>query len=324
MKKKIAQYPLIALLLSGAVLCIFTPPHYIFRVMTEYAVQVMFGYLFLGLFFLLLKQPRLMFVSFFACSALALHLKTNSNSDLKASEVTYNQIVIDVALVDVSNINDDPEGTIDAMLKLNTTILSISDINPLVYEFVRDTLSSLYPYTTSIIGFDPGIVVFSKYEIHHQEAFFVDGLPNVIGSIQPEQNGQELYFIASNTLPPFYAKDYERLQKQLQIIADKANEINSPILTFADYNLVQWSDEIHDFRAKAGLKDSRRGFSPASSTSIIGSLFYSPRDHIFFSEDFKCIGFENLKSSSSQHLGIKGSFQFNFIVTNDKKTNQEF
>ena len=177
-------------------------------------------------------------------------------------------------------------------------------------------MSEKFPYSTARIGFDPGIAVFSKFEINNQDTFFVENLPNIVGSIKPDGQDQELFFISSTTLPPFYTKDYDRLKKQLNRIAEKASAINAPILTLADYNLVQWSDEIHDFRTKAGLKDSRRGFSPAAAGgNVFGSFFESPRDHIFFSEHFKCIGFQNLESSSSHHLGIKGSFQFNPIPT---------
>jgi len=301
-------------LIAGALVCIFPPRNFFFKSTAEYALQIMFGYLLLGLLLLILKQPKLMFTSFIACSILAIHLKTNTNPDLKKPQPTKNQSIIDIALINVSNINEDPDGAIQAMLTSEACILSIPDIDPMVYDFLRDTLAEKFPFCTQRIGFDPGVAVFSKYKINNQDTFFVEDLPNIVGSIKPEGQEQELFFISSTTLPPFYTKDYDRLKKQLNRIAEKASAINAPILTLADYNLVQWSDEIHDFRHKAGLKDSRRGFSPAAAgNNVFGSFFESPRDHIFFSEHFKCIGFENLQSSSEQHLGIQGSFQFNPI-----------
>ena len=312
---KLVQYFLMAALILGALVCISPPQSFFFKSTAEYAIQIMFGYLVLGLLFLVLNQTRLMFTCFIACSLLAIHLKTNTNPDLKKPERTENQTIINIALINISNINEDPDGTIQAMLNSEACILSIPEIDPMVYEFLRDTLSEKFPYCTQRIGFDPGIAVFSKYEINNQDTFFVENLPNIIGSIQPEGQDQELYFICSTTLPPFYTKDYDRLKRQLNRIVEKASMIDGPILTLADYNLVQWSDEIHDFREKAGLKDSRRGFSPAAAgNNVFGSFFDSPRDHIFFSEHFKCIGFQNLESpSSAQHYGIKGSFQFNPI-----------
>lgn len=311
-----AQYFLMISLISGALVCIFPPQIFFFKSMAEFAIQILFGYLGLGLLFLILKQPKLMFASFIACSILAIHLKSNTNPDLKKPQPTENQTIIDIALINTSNINEDPDGAIQAMLTSEACILSIPNLDPMLYEFLRDTLAEKFPYCTQRIGFDPGIAVFSKFEINNQDTFFVENLPNIIGSIKPDGQDQELFFISSTTLPPFYTKDYDRLKKQLNRIAEKASAINAPILTLADYNLVQWSDEIHDFRDKAGLKDSRRGFSPSGAgDNLFGSFFESPRDHIFFSDHFKCIGFENLESSSAQHFGIKGSFQFNPIPT---------
>lgn len=317
------QYGLMASLILGALVCIFPPQHYFFKSVSEFSLQIMFGYLFLALLLLILKQPKLMFTSLIACSILAIHLKLNINADLKKPQPTENQSIINIALINISNINEDPHGAIETMLNSDACILSIPDIGPMVYEFLKDTLIEKFPYSTARIGFDPGIAVFSKYEINNQDTFFVENLPNIVGSIKPDGQNQELFFISSTTLPPFYTKDYDRLKKQLNRIVEKASMINAPILTLADYNLVQWSDEIHDFRDKAGLKDSRRGFSPAAAgNNVFGSFFESPRDHIFFSEHFKCIGFQNLESSSSYHLGIKGSFQFNPIPSTTTATFQ--
>lgn len=301
-------------MILGAMFCIFTPQNYFFKSMSEFAVQIMFGYLLLGLVFLLLKQPRLMFASFIACSILAIHLKINTNAELRNPEIIQDQAIIQVALMDISNINEDPDGTIAAMLASEASLLTVPDIDPFLYEFLKDTLSEKYPYCTARVGFDPAITVFSKYEIFNQDTFFIEGLPNVMGSIKTEGNGRELYFICSNTLRPFYSKDYDRLTKLLKRVADKVKEVNAPVITLADYNVVTWSDEILDFRTNANLKDSRRGFSPAAKTGgLISGFLDPPSSHIFFSDHFSCTGFENLRSTNSNYLGVKGYYQFNPI-----------
>ena len=305
------QYSITGFLILGAILCIFTPSNYFFKSMSEFAVQIMFGYLLLGLIFLVLKQPKLMFSSFVACSILAIHLKINTNADLKSPQVIQDQSIIKVAIIDISNINEDFDGTLEAMLNSDACLLTIPDIDPFLYDFLIDTLAEQYPYHTARVGFDPAITVFSKYKILNQDTFFVEGLPNIMGSIKAEGKGRELFFVTSSTLPPFYSRDYDKLKKLLGRVADKAKNINAPILTLADYNLVQWSDEIYDFRANVGLKDSRRGFSPAAKTGgLISGFLNSPSSHIFFSEHFTCTGFENLRSTNSNYLGVTGSYQF--------------
>lgn len=302
-------------MILGAMLCIFTPSHYFFKSMSEFAVQIMFGYLVLGLVFLLLKQPRLMFGSFIACTILAIHLKINTNADLRTPAVNQDQAIIKVALIDISNINEDFDGTLDAMLNSKASLLAIPDIDPFLYDFLKDTLAPQFPFCTSRVGFDPAITVFSKYEISNQDTFFIEGLPNIMGSIKVEGKGRELFFITSSTLRPFYSRDYDKLKKLLGRVAEKAKKVNAPIITLADYNVVAWSDEILDFRASAELKDSRRGFTPAAKTgNIISGFLDSPSSHIFFSEHFTCTGFENLRSENSNYLGVEGSFQFNPIL----------
>ena len=181
-----------------------------------------------------------------------------------------------------------------------------------MYEVLKTELIEKYPFCTPRLGFDPGLAVFSKYPILHQDTFMSDGLPNVIGSFLAEGKGEELYFVSSCTLPPFYTSDYERLQKQLNQVAEKTKALNAPIITMGDYNLVQWSNEIQNFRAAAQLKDSRRGvITPSSPTDLLSAIFNYPHDHIFFSKHFKCISFQNLSSPSSNHIGIQGAFQFN-------------
>jgi len=303
------SYVTIPLILIGALLCIFTPDHYYFKFLSTYAVQVMFGYLFLGVLFLFVKQPRLTFASFLACGLIAGYLKLSTNSNLKSPEVTQNVALIKVAHVDISGITDDPEGTVNTIIQSNASLISIPNLDPYVYGFLEENLNEAFPHNTGLIGFEPGLAVFSRYPIEKQDTFFVDNLPNISGCVKTEGTGKEWYFVTSNTLPPFYSKEYQRLQNQLEKVATRAKKIEAPIITIADYNLVPWQVEILDFRESVQLEDSRRGFSPAYSTSFLGGLFGLPHEHIFHTNHFKCIQFNNLKFGDG-HLGITGTFQF--------------
>lgn len=269
----------------------------------------MFGYLFLGILFLFVKQPRLTFASFLAAGLLALHLKVSTNSDLKSPEVTENAALIKVAHIDISGITDDPEGLVASIVQSDASLISIPNLDPSVYGYLQQELRTAFPHNTGLIGIEPSMAVFSRYAIEKQDTFFFDGLPNISGCIKTEGNGQEWHFITSNTLPPFYSKEYQRLQNQLIEVAERAKDIEAPIITVADYNLVPWQVEILDFRESTKLQDSRRGFSPASATSFLGGLFGLPHEHIFHTDHFKCVSFNNLKYSTG-HLGIIGTFQF--------------
>lgn len=306
---KIQKYVVIPLILLGALLCIFTPEHYYFKFLSTYAVQMMFSYLFLGIVFLFAKKPQLTFASFLACGLIALHLKVSTNSDLKSPEVTQDAALIKVAHIDVSGITDDPEGMVQSIIGSNASLVSIPNLDPYVFGYLQEELKEAFPHNTGLVGFEPAMAVFSKYAIEKQDTFFIEGLPNISGCIKTEGNGKEWHFLTSNTLPPFYTKEYQRLQNQLIEVAKRAKKINAPIITIADYNLVPWQVEIVDFRENATLIDSRRGFSPAASTSFLGGLFGLPHEHIFHTDHFKCISFNNLKYDAG-HLGIISTFQF--------------
>src|SRR5262245_55500125 len=58
------------LFLPGALTCMFPPPYSPFLWWSEEAVFVALGYLFLGLFFLMINKTRLMFVCFGCCAAI--------------------------------------------------------------------------------------------------------------------------------------------------------------------------------------------------------------------------------------------------------------
>ena len=306
---KFQSYIIIPLILLGAILCIVTPEHYYFKFLSTYAVQIMFGYLFLGIVFLFAKQPRLTFASFLACGLIALHLKVSTNSNLKSPEVTQDAALITVAHIDISGITDDPEGMVTSIIQSDASLISVPNLDPYVYGYLQEELKDAFPHNTGLIGIEPRIAVFSRYAIEKQDTFFIEGLPNISGCIKTEGIGQEWHFITSNTLPPFYSKEYQRLQNQLIEVGKRAKNIDAPIITIADYNLVPWQVEILDFRENIKLQDSRRGFSPASATSFLGGLFGLPHEHIFHTDHFKCISFNNLKYSSG-HLGITGTFQF--------------
>ena len=306
---KFQSYVITPLILLGAILCIFTPSHYYFKFLSTYAVQMMFGYLFLGILFLFVKFPRLTFASFLAAGLIALHLKVSTNSELKNPEVTQNAALIKVAHIDISGITDDPEGTVASIIQSDVSLFSVPNLDPYVYGYLQEELKEAFPHNTGLIGIEPQIAVFSRYAIEKQDTFFIEGLPNISGCIKTEGNGQEWHFITSNTLPPFYSREYQRLQNQLVEVAKRAKKIDAPIIKIADYNLVPWQVEILDFRESTKLIDSRRGFSPASATSFLGGLFGLPHEHIFHTDHFKCISFNNLKYSNG-HLGITGTFQF--------------
>jgi len=301
------QLALISLIVLGAFICVFTPNYFLFKMGARFAVQIMLGYLLLGFVFMLIRQPKLMFTSFACCAGLCLFLKYASDGQLNLPLKTDNQ-TLEVAHFNVSASSIDFQNTINEILALDADVISFQEVTPDWDNELKVNLQEKYPYSKTIVRLDPfGLAIYSRFPLISVDTFMFEDTPNILGRVKVQD--KEVCFIVSHALPVFYTNDYERQRNHFMTIAQYSSNTNCPVITIGDYNAVPWSYEIQDFKAAAQLNDSRRGFMPASNGSF--SLFQIPSDHIFYSNHLKCVGFQEINSASSGHLGIKGSYQFN-------------
>lgn len=90
------------LFLPGALACMFPPPYPFFLWWSEQAIFVALGYLFLGLFFLVINKTRLMFVCFGCCAAICfLKNETGANLMLQSFSEPMKQILNNPLLTEV-------------------------------------------------------------------------------------------------------------------------------------------------------------------------------------------------------------------------------
>ena len=303
------QLALISLIVLGTFICVFTPNYFLFKVGARFAVQIMLGYLLLGFAFLIARQHKLMFTSFACCAGLCLFLKYASDGQLSLP-LKNDEKTLDVAHFNVSASIANFSETIDEILAVDADVISLQEVTPDWDIELRKSLQNKYPYSRTIVRLDPfGLAIYSRFPLISTDTFMYEDIPNIVGTVKIDDSNQEICFIASYTLPVFYTNDYERQRNHLMAIANYTNSTDCPVITIGDYNAVPWSYEIQDFKTAANLNDSRQGFMPASNGSF--SLFQIPSDHIFYSDHLECIGFKEINSPSSGHLGIKGSYQFN-------------
>lgn len=304
------QLVLTSLIVLGTFICVFTPNYFLFKIGARFAVQIMVSYLLLGFVFLAFRQSKLMFTSFACCAGLCLFLKYASDGQLNFPTKTEEK-TLDVAHFNVSASTIDFKQTIDEILAIDADIISLQEVTPDWDAELKASLQEKYPYSETVVRLDPfGLAIYSKYPLISTDTFMFEDIPNIVGTIQFNENEQEVCFIASHALPVFYTNDYERQRNHFMAIARYTNNTNCPVITVGDYNAVPWSYEIQDFKAAANLNDSRRGFMPSSNGTF--SLFQIPSDHIFYSNHLECIGFQDINSPTSGHFGIKGSYQFNY------------
>lgn len=297
------QYLIWLILIVITIFAIYTPDQLIFKKVAKYSVQLMFGCLVLGLGFLAFRDSKSMWVSLACCGILCLHLRTRE----PFYPIKYGTF-FKIAHVNLSN-SSGYENTIDALLKSGADIISLQEIDFDWDYALKEHLTEVYPYEISIIGigvYNPAI--YSKYPFIEIDTFNYKDAPNIHGCV--EIDNKNVHFVASMTMPPINMEAYNEIEQHLLEIAAFVSDLNAPVITLGDYNVVTYSSEMNALRTKGGLTDSRR------NQSLIGQ---SPIDHILYSNQLECTDFISLKEEGNSKLGIIGTYQFNRNYAKSKK-----
>ncbi|MEL6925420.1 MAG: endonuclease/exonuclease/phosphatase family protein, partial [Bacteroidota bacterium] len=293
------QFLLLTLFILGAILCVFTPNYFLFKWGESFAMYIMFGYLLGGLVFLFFSKPKMMFTSFACCAGLALYLKDASNGNLVYPART-SAPAVSVANFNLSASNENFIGTTEAILKEGADVVSVQEIDPNWQSILDDALKVEYPY--SAVVFRPenfqGIGIYSRTPLTVVDTFYFEDVPNLKFKIEMAE--QEVCLMSAYIYPEFNTEDYARKQQHLDALCHNLEWEEVPFITMGDFNEVQWSGYIRDFRRTCQLSDSRR----------FPTWVKRPTDHIFYSRHFECVAFKSITTNNTTHLGISGTYQF--------------
>ena len=299
---------LLLLLATGAFLTMFPPDFLKAKWLGDHAAQVMLGYLGLGVFFLFIKQQRLLFTSFFCCAALCIFLKISTNAAVTTAVESADMPIFKIAHFNMNSAVDSLENALQTIEDLDTDILSFQEVTPFWKIILEDRFSKKYPYAfTNPDAGVFGMSIFSKLPIDSMGLFMYKEIPNISGIVRLP-NETTFHFVSSHTFPDLNYTYLNRLREQLDTVAHFCSNDGLPTITFGDYHVVPWSNEIQQFREKTQLKDSRRGFMPTVPHGAT-TILEEPKDHILFSDDFECLKFETISSIATTHLGIQATFQ---------------
>lgn len=286
-----------ALMVLGVIICIITPHLRVLRLFTRYTVIVLLSYFVAGMVYLMLRQQRLLFTALACCAALCIFLKSSGGPGLKRPKLTKDPLVT-VAHFNMSSGQDDYKSTINTILHSGADVISLQELTPDWYAIIRDSITAIYPFSRVSIGSDLyGLGLFSQKKIVSCDTFYCDDIPNLDITLELKQN-KKIHVVSSYISPPLWSGAYAVVNKQLQTIAMHTSRIKTPVITLGDYNIEPWSREIRQFKAAANMADSRLWY-PADT----------PLNHIFYSKQFDCVGFENVMSATEQQLGIIGTYQ---------------
>jgi endonuclease/exonuclease/phosphatase (EEP) superfamily protein YafD len=299
---------LLGVLTSLAILCLKTPDVLPVKLGASYAPQLMLGYFVLGIAFLCFKQPRLTFTSFACAAALCLFLKENSHDHLKYA-VETTQPKVKIAHFNTINFEPDYEATLKTLQSVDADLVSIQNLNFDWFVFLENEMSDLYPFKMTLPSLgNEGIAVYSKFPFSSIDTLKCGNMPNIIGSVTVN-GAKDFYFISSLTSPSNTTEETKAVKRHLESIRKVCLSTNSPLIIFGEYHLAPWSSEVQAFKNTCQLNDSRTGFSTTYPHGYL-NLLEVPTDHIFYSDDFKCTGFNTVSGETSKHVGIVGSFQY--------------
>lgn len=290
----------IALLLYAA--SFWFPEGFLLTLVHSFVVQVLF--MGLGLTLLLIwrrKWPHLV-VSVLSVCVLAWQLP-----EWEGGRGVGGEPELRIAHFNVLKFNYDTESTVDAALASGADVISFQEVDERWEAALVNALAEVYPhYYVESRSDCYGLGVFSKQPLTNVSLVHFEGFPNIVGDIRV--NGVDVHFIASHTRAPIAHDKYEQRNKQLKQIADYLIDLEGPKVAIGDYNSVPWDSRIVEFINDTSMSDSRKSLTATYPSGLF--IARIPIDYIFHSDDITCVGFEAIGGTSSDHLGVIGSYLF--------------
>jgi len=287
------------MLFVGTGIVLISPQIPLIRKVSEYSVHIMLGMLLLSMLAMVLKKPKVMFTGLACTAALCIFLKNASLQTLNYPKENT-ETKLNVAHINLGNLPFEIAPIENLLSDENIEVVSFQELTPNWDRILRSALSESYPHSILEKRVDfYGLGVFSRFPFTESNIFECDGKPNLNVIVQKEETNFQV--ISSYLTPALDNQSLNQAAEQLNIIADRVNDSNEPLIALGEYNMVYWANEIRNFRAKTNLQNSRR--------DLVDGNLRVPYDHIFFSNALECTQFKEVKDISQNYLGIVGTYQ---------------
>ncbi len=300
--KKAINYTLSVLPIIFLILAMFfkvRPTGYITSLLFSFAVQfsVFMGVLVIG--YCIFKRWKNALISFFAFMIFfSFYSPFLGGYDQGPTDLS-------IAQFNVLKFNKDYESTINAALESDCDLISFQEVDENWEAFLVNGLIDEYPYYQVHSRSDCyGLAVFSKYPISETEVISYRGFPSLKGVIELKEN--EVSFIATHTRSPISRNNFNLRNDQIEHLAEEVKNVEGPLVVIGDFNSVPWDQAIDKFKSNTHLEDSRKSITPTYPSFL--PIAGIPIDFIFHSKDLKCVGFDSIKSTSSDHYGVIGKY----------------
>ncbi len=310
--KQNPRYSLVTFLfISSVAFCILAPRLLDIEPFSRYAVQITVGYWLIGLVFLMLHKFRYMKLSFACSAAMCLFLQVFiTPSTMPTANITQEPIIT-IGQFNLGDSKSAQGATLKAIKKINADIISLQEVSFDWYKEIEDSLKENYPYHCKLDNADIySLDIYSRYPFERCDTITCNNAPILALRFRNNYMGGQFFIISTYLAPPLYKLALLVGKSQLDSISEYCIRQKSPAIVLGDYNLQTTSPQLRNFREKAHILDSRKGYRLERDDGHI-SLFDVPTDYIFHSPHFNCINFKTVDGPSKEHLGIYGEYQIN-------------
>jgi len=302
MFKRLERLLAIVMLPLVAIMC-FAPEYWVLSLFKAVAIQIMFAILLVTVYWMFKKKIK--YVAVGVLSSLIIYAMIPPFIDLEPNCIPE-EGGLRIAHFNVLKFNDDYKGTIKAAQSTQADFISFQEVNKEWQDALAESLGNTYPYSFSLPleSCCYGIAVFSKHPLTDVESFYSGSLPNIRGNILID--GTSVHFVTAHTSAPTTYSRYLQRNKHLSELATLLEQVTGPRVAIGDFNSVPWDSAITGFKQATLLKDSRKTITPTYPAYLkIASV---PLDYIFHSQELTCLGFNSIEGTSSDHLGILGTY----------------
>ena len=263
-----------------------------------YAVHLLTAFLLVSFASLLVNAKILMFAGLLSSGTVALYLKSASFEGLKHTAVS-GQRGIHMAHINLSLVTD--IGSVYEMVSdTSIDIISFQEFTPDWASIIPTLLDSSFSYRYEDMRMDLyGKAIYSVFPFTLADSSFVSNkisTPVMILHVPVTT----IRLITPYLTPALDRRSRLLAQEQLKELAEIMVEDTIPTVVMGEFNQVYWSKDILQFRKQASLLNSRLEVSPAR--------LKMPFDHIFYTPNMDCLGFEEINDKLGNHIGCESRF----------------
>ena len=192
----------------------------------------------------------------------------------------------------------------DFILASQADVVEIFEAEPILSQM--DRITQLYPYRIGCGAMTPDCdsLLLSKKPFLTQEIRSIGGLWNnrfILANI--DMDGQPVNFVSTHLSKPYFDEFH---QNELELLAQRVNGMNGPVILAGDFNASVIAPDMRDFLAATGL---RHVFPEPATWPAEAGAYGISIDHVFARAPLRLISVKQIPDAmGSNHFGMMTEF----------------